>query len=82
MDDTLCDYRSQYQLYQNQYPEVQFPQSIVGFFEKMVPKPNAIEVAQALFNHHDYKVYILTAPSFYNPPCYSEKRLWVEIFRF
>lgn len=78
MDDTLCDYSSQYSLYQAQFPDVKFPQSVVGFFEKMVPKPDAIEVAQALYDHEHYKVYILTAPSLYNPPCYSEKRLWVE----
>lgn len=78
MDDTLCDYKSQYQLYQEQFPEVNFPQSVVGFFEKMLPKQDAIGVAQALFKQENYRVYILTAPSLYNPPCYSEKRLWVE----
>jgi 5'-nucleotidase len=78
MDDTLCDYKAQYKAYQKDYPDIEFPQSINGFFETMVPKDNALEVAQRLFENQLYQVYILTAPSLYNPICYTEKRIWVE----
>lgn len=39
---------------------------------------DAIDVFKWLNNQSRIEVYILTAPSIYNPHCYSEKRIWVE----
>lgn len=78
MDDTICNYRKQYLTFQKLYPDVEFPQSIKGFFYSLEFSKGAEEVVQKLFNDERYQVYILTAPSIYNPSCYTEKRLWVE----
>lgn len=47
-----------------------------GFYANLDPIPGAIEAFQLLCDH--YEVYILTAPSWENPSCYTDKRLWVE----
>lgn len=78
MDDTLCDYKSQIERYKEQFPEVEFPQSVEGFFLEMNPISGAVAIANELFDYPAYEVYILTAPSIFNPLCYTEKRLWVE----
>ena len=38
--------------------------------------PDAIDAFNTLSKK--YEVYILTAPSWENPSCYTDKRLWVE----
>ncbi|MBK6265683.1 hypothetical protein JKA74_11600 [Marivirga sp. S37H4] len=78
MDDTICIYRKQYENYKELYPEVEFPQSVNGFFRELEFSKGAEEVVQKLFKDSRYQVYILTAPSIYNPACYTEKRIWVE----
>jgi len=47
-----------------------------GFYRDLPPIPGAC----AAFNRiaKKYEVYILTAPSWENPSCYTDKRLWVE----
>jgi 5'(3')-deoxyribonucleotidase len=47
-----------------------------GFYSNLDPMPGATEAFQLLCDH--YEVYILTAPSWENPSCYTDKRLWVE----
>lgn len=76
MDDVLCDYSGAFQKIKDQQPEVDFPQSVTGFFEHLEPLDDAInsflELAEKM------NVYILSAPSVFNPLCYTEKRIWVE----
>ncbi len=57
-------------------PEIEFPQSLPGFFENLAPKVNAVDSFLNLADSYD--VHILSAPSVYNPLCYTEKRVWVE----
>ena len=42
MDDVLCDYTSAFQIIKAQQPEVEFPQSVPGFFENLKPMTNAV----------------------------------------
>jgi 5'(3')-deoxyribonucleotidase len=76
MDDTICDYKSQYEKMHKLNPTVKYPQSIKGFFIEMDPIEGAIEGVNTL--RKDFDVYILTRPSYKNPLCYSEKRIWIE----
>ena len=76
MDDTICDYKTAYKLAKEKNPEIEHPQSVAGFFLNLKPLPEAIEAVNLL--RKDYDVYILTRPSYQNPLCYTEKRLWVE----
>ena len=76
MDNTLCDYKSKYQQIQRDEPKLDYPQSKAGFYLDLNPLPGAIDAFRILEQH--YEVYILTAPSYMNPRCYTEKRIWVE----
>lgn len=78
MDDTICDFLGRYHEFRKAKPEIDFPQSIPGFFENLEPIEGAIESVNALRQSNDFEVYILTAPSTRNPLSYTEKRLWVE----
>ena len=78
MDHTLCDFSASYLEYKEDFPQVEYPHSIPGFFTGLAPLPNAVEVFRWLKNHSDVDLYILTAPSVRNPHSYTEKRLWVE----
>lgn len=74
MDDTLCKYREAW-VADNRLG-IQFPQSFKNFFKNLEPHEDAIEAVELLSRL--YNVWILTAPSIYNPMSYMEKRLWVE----
>ncbi len=76
MDNTLCDYRKAYLAARKREPETHYPQSQYGFFANLEPLPQAI----AAYHHlaKKFEVYILTAPSYLNPLCYTEKRVWIE----
>lgn len=76
MDDTLCQYSKAWKLANDQGTE--FPQSKEHFFEYLQPIKGAITAVEQLSNNYD--VWILTAPSIYNPSSYIEKRLWVDHF--
>lgn len=76
MDDVLCNYTSAFQVIKTQQPEVEFPQNVPGFFENLKPMTNAVNSFLELDGRFD--VYILSAPSVFNPLCYTEKRIWVE----
>ena len=76
MDDVLCDYSGAFELIKDQQPEIEFPQSVPGFFEHLDPMANAIDSFLNLSDQFD--VHILSAPSVFNPLCYTEKRIWVE----
>ena len=78
MDDVLCAFTRRSQQIKSRYPEVAYPQSLYGFFSKLPEIEGAIESLNFLRKCEEFDVYILTAPSVWNPLCYTEKRIWVE----
>lgn len=76
MDNVLCDYSGAHAARIALEPETAYPQSQYGFFRNLVPIEGGIAAFKRLKTIGE--VYILTAPSIYNPLCYSEKREWVE----
>lgn len=74
MDDVLCQYSKRYGAIKSSY--IKYPQSQRYFFEFLDPVNNAIDAVNRL--KEEYDVWILTAPSVYNPYSYTEKRLWIE----
>jgi 5'-nucleotidase len=76
LDDTICDFSTAYTESKTKYPDVIYPQSQYGFFINLNPMEGAIEAVNKLRTKFD--VYILTRPSYMNPLCYTEKRLWIE----
>lgn len=76
MDSVLCDFQASYQAKLLADPAQIYPQSQYGFFANLAPIEGAIESFKELYERFD--VYILTRPSFHNPLCYTEKRVWVE----
>jgi len=76
MDDTLCDFMGAQERALAKYPDQKWPQAQMDFFRKMEPLPDAIWAMNELAKEFD--VWILTRPSYFNPLCYTEKRLWVE----
>ena len=77
MDDTLCDYSTQYHRDLQRNPTRRYPQSREGFFLELQPIVDAINGVRHL-QDLGHKIYFLTAPSYKNPHCYTEKRLWIE----
>ena len=80
MDDVIADYSSSYIYHQKTVPNIEFPQSIIGFFESLNPIDGAIDAVNALINSDSFDPYILTAPSTRNPFSYKEKRVWIESY--
>ena len=76
MDNTLCNFSSRSEeMKEKSKGTLRYPQSQYGFFTSLEPLPGAIDGYRALEAH--FEVYILTAPSYRNPLCYTEKRVWV-----
>jgi len=79
MDDTLCDFTGARDAALKACPEQKFPQAQMDFFRKLKPIGHyATHAPRVLSEFGDYDVWILTRPSYLNPLCYTEKRLWVE----
>lgn len=78
MDDVLCDFTGAFNEALLRTPEIRYPQSQYGFYSNLTPIVGAIESVSELIKSEQFDPYILTAPSIYNPLCYTEKRLWVE----
>ena len=74
MDGVLCDYWKRFYELQNGY--IKLPQTTYGFYTSLEPIEGAIESFKWLEEHFD--TWILTRPSYQNPLCYTEKRVWVE----
>ena len=49
---------------------------VPGFYRDLKPLPGAIEAFNKLCEHYD--VYIASTPSWSNPSCWIDKRLWVQ----
>ena len=77
MDDVLCDWMRAYDEARERVPGQKYPQAQMDFFRKLKPLPNAITGIN-LLKKRGHDVWILTKPSYMNPLCYTEKRLWVE----
>lgn len=76
MDDTICDFTSEYTRMREKVPGISWPQSQYGFFVNLEPIEDAVISLTVLQAHYD--VWILTRPSVLNPLCYTEKRMWIE----
>ena len=77
MDGVMADYEL---AFWDRYIEgiMNFPQSQVGFFLNLKPIFGAIKHIEYMLKNNNLDVYILTAPSYKNPACYMEKRIWIE----
>jgi 5'-nucleotidase len=78
MDGVLANYKEAFEDAIHYNDEMPFPQSQVGFFLNLVDIAGAIHSAKRLIKAPHLDVYILTAPSYKNPACYTEKRMWIE----
>jgi len=76
-DDVLADFAGAYHDKLDACPQQRWPQAEFDFFRKLKPIKGAIEgVMELKARGHD--VMFATRPSFHNPLCYTEKRLWIE----
>jgi 5'(3')-deoxyribonucleotidase len=78
MDDVLCDFAQMYNESKERHPEIAYPHSVPETFLNLTPIDGAIEGFRSLSANPKLDVYILSAPSVFNPHSYTEKRLWVE----
>lgn len=78
MDDVLCDFTGAYNEHIQSCPKMKYPQAQVDFFRNLKPIKGAIKAFHKLSKLPNTDVYILSAPSEYNPISYMEKRIWVE----
>lgn len=76
LDDTICNFSTHFLNKLRENPLIKYPQSQYGFFTDLLPLEGAIDGVNKL--REKYDVYILSRPSFRNPLCYTEKRVWVE----
>ena len=74
LDGVMCDYWKRF--YQLRNDLIPLPQTTYGFYTSLEPIADAIETYKWLEEYFD--VWILTRPSYQNPLCYTEKRVWVE----
>lgn len=74
MDGVLCDFNGDYNRLKSDF--IPNPQTSYGFYSNLPVIENAIESYKLL--ETKFNVYILTRPSYWNPLCYTEKRIWVE----
>jgi 5'(3')-deoxyribonucleotidase len=77
LDDTLNQYSQLFNERVTACPDIKYPQSQFGFFLDIDVMPEAQKSLRSL-KGLGFEVYILTAPSIYNPLSYTEKRVWVE----
>ena len=76
MDGVLCNYKEHFLNMLAKNPKIEYPQTQYGFYIGISEIEGAIEAYKKL--EEIYDVWILTRPSWKNPLCYTEKRVWVE----
>lgn len=76
MDQVLCNFIKASEAAKLREPWLMYPQSQYGFWINLEPIQGGVETVKELME--DFDVYILTRPSYYNPLCYTEKRVWIE----
>lgn len=75
MDGVIADYMSSYKKLYDPFSN-KFPQNNWGMFSNLEPIEGAINAVKKLMEYYD--VWILSKPSYKNPLCYTEKRVWIE----
>jgi len=78
MDGVLCKFRKKHAEEIERNPSIAYPQATYGFFAELEPHDMMVALYKTLEKSNLYEVHILTAPSYLNPLCYTEKRVWVE----
>src|SRR3990167_1933030 len=76
MDGVICDFEKMYLKKINNNPKNLYPYAEFDFFRRLEPIDGALAAIQKIADVYD--TWILTKPSYRNPLCYLEKRLWVE----
>lgn len=77
MDETLNFYRKHFYRTLRANPEVEYPQSLEGFYLGIEPRLDGIAAVKDMVSK-GIDVYIASRPSFPNKHCYTEKALWTE----
>ena len=78
MDDVLCDYTGAHAAASTQTPDQKYPQAQMDFYRKLKPLDDAVRGLSILNASDKFDIWVLTRPSYKNPLCYTEKRLWIE----
>tara|TARA_R110000782_G_scaffold246653_1_gene333324 strand:- start:141 stop:608 length:468 start_codon:yes stop_codon:yes gene_type:complete len=78
MDGVLCQFRKKFNEEIERNPSIKFPQATYNFFTNLEPHDEMVHLYKMLDSDDRLEVHILTAPSYMNPMCYTEKRVWVE----
>jgi len=78
MDGVLCQFKKKFYEEIIINPSIKFPQATYGFFANLEPHELMVALYKSLAEQKTLDVHILTAPSYLNPLCYTEKRVWVE----
>jgi len=78
MDGVLCDFDSKAALTPKHVKDKYGDNlhRVPGFYRDLKPLPGAIDAYKKLCQHYD--VYIASTPSWSNPSCWIDKRLWVQ----
>lgn len=77
LDDTLCMYTAIHNECTKANPKNQYPQSEYGFYLRLPVMWLGLESIHKL-DALGFDIWLLSRPSFKNPMCYTEKRVWVE----
>ena len=78
MDGVLCDFDSKAAMTPKHVKDKYGDNlhRVPGFYRDLQPLPGAIKAYKELCKHYD--VYIASTPSWSNPSCWIDKRLWVQ----
>ena len=76
MDDTIVNFSKAHEQDRIKCPEIKYPQSQYGFYENL----ELISLAKdsIWWLNKNFDVWFATAPSVFNPLCYTEKRNSIE----
>ena len=75
MDDTMCNYSAEH-ITAKLETGLEYPQSQLGFFERLQPVPGALRAIRGL--EAFATVMFATRPSIKNVHCYTEKAKWIK----
>lgn len=77
MDGVLCNYLQRWKEVSQRFPDLDYPQSQIGFFSRLDPIDGALAAVKKI-KDYGYQCYILTRPSIKNIHCYTEKAEWIR----
>ena len=77
MDDTICQYKKEYNYRKEKFKDLDYPQKTHGFFESLEPVDYALPCLEQLQESGKYDIWFATAPSVKNRHCYIEKANWI-----